>query len=68
VTKPVTISFELGGAGVDQFGNFRIGFEGRATINRKDWGVNFHAVLEGGSVMVGDQVTLEFDISAIRRP
>jgi polyisoprenoid-binding protein YceI len=68
VTKPVTVDFELGGAGVDQFGNFRIGFEGRATINRKDWGVDFHAVLESGSILVGDKVALEFDLSAIRRP
>lgn len=67
VTKPVTVDFELGGADVDPWGNFRIGFEGRATINRKDWGINYSAVLESGSLLVGDKVALEFDISAVRQ-
>jgi polyisoprenoid-binding protein YceI len=46
VTRPITIDFEYGGAAVDPFDNHRIGFEGTATINRKDWGVNWNAVLE----------------------
>jgi polyisoprenoid-binding protein YceI len=66
VTKPITIDFEYGGAAVDPFGNHRIGFEGTANINRKDWGVNWNAVLEAGGLLVSDKVTLEFDISAIK--
>jgi polyisoprenoid-binding protein YceI len=66
VTKPVTVDFEFTGQAVDPYGNQRVGFEGRATINRKDWGVNFNAVLEAGGVMVSEKITLEFDISAIK--
>ncbi|MHB1930503.1 MAG: YceI family protein [Acidimicrobiales bacterium] len=66
VTKPVTIDFDYTGNATDPFGNHRIGFEGSATINRKDWGVNFNAALEAGGVLVSDKVTLEFDISAIK--
>ena len=44
----------------------RAGFEGKAVINRKDWGVTWNAALEAGGVMVSDKITLEFDISAIR--
>ncbi len=66
VTKPVTIDFEHTGAAVDPYGNQRIGFEGHATINRKDWGVNWNAPLEAGGVLVGEKVTLDLDISAIK--
>ena len=68
VTKPVTIDFEVTGAAVDPFQNQRIGLEGRTTINRKDWGVNWNAALEAGGVLVSEKVNLEFDVSAIRNP
>src|SRR3954468_11890747 len=66
VTKPVTVEFEFAGAAVDPYGNSRIGLEGKTTINRKDWGVNWNAALEAGGVLVSEKVTLEFDVSAIR--
>ena len=66
VTKPVTVDFEYTGTAVDPFGNTRIGFEGRTTVNRKDWGVNWNTALEAGGVLVSEKVTLEFEVSAIR--
>ncbi len=66
VTRPVTVPFEYEGAATDPFGNFRAGFSGTVTINRKDFGVNWNAALETGGVLVSDKITLEFDISAIR--
>jgi len=65
-TKPVTVEFEYTGTAVDPFGNTRVGFEGKTTVNRKDWGLNWNAALEAGGVLVSDKVTLEFDISAIQ--
>jgi polyisoprenoid-binding protein YceI len=67
VTKPVTIDWELTGTARDPFGNLRAGFEGRAVINRKDWGIEYNAVLETGGVLISDKITLEFDISAIKK-
>jgi polyisoprenoid-binding protein YceI len=66
VTKLVTVDFEYTGTAVDPFGNARIGLEGRTTVNRKDWGVNWNAALEAGGVLVSEKVTLEFEVSAIR--
>ena len=66
VTKPVSVDFEYAGTAVDPFGNHRIGLEGKTTVNRKDWGVNWNAALEAGGVLVSEKVTLEFDVSAIR--
>jgi polyisoprenoid-binding protein YceI len=67
VTKSVAINLEFTGEAVDPWGNQRIGFEGKTTINRSDWGVNFNAALEAGGVLVGEKITLEFEISAIRQ-
>ncbi|NEE02680.1 YceI family protein [Phytoactinopolyspora halotolerans] len=67
VTKSVTIPFEFGGAATDPFGNFRVGFEGKLEINRKDFNVTWNAPLETGGVLVGEKVTLEFEVSAIKK-
>lgn len=67
VTHPVTLTWELTGTQTDPYGNLRAGFEGRATINRKDWGVSWNAALETGGVLVSEKITLELDVSAIRQ-
>jgi polyisoprenoid-binding protein YceI len=66
VTKSISIDFEFTGAAVDPFGNQRIGLEGSVVVNRKDWGVNWNAALEAGGVLVSENVTLEFEVSAIK--
>jgi polyisoprenoid-binding protein YceI len=66
VTKPVTIDLEFTGTATDPWGNTRVGFEGSTTVNRKDWGVNWNTALETGGVLVGEKVTLEFEISATK--
>ena len=66
VTQPVTVTFEYTGAAVDPFGNHRIGFEGTAKVNRKDWGVSWNAALEAGGVVISETATLEFEVSAVR--
>jgi len=67
VTKPISIEFEENGSARDPFGNLRIGFEGKAVLNRKDWGLTWNAALETGGFLVSDKIKLEFDISAIAK-
>lgn len=66
VSKSVAIDFDYQGAAKDPYGNLRAGFEGRATINRRDFGVTTNLALETGGVLVGDKIGLELDISLIR--
>lgn len=66
VTKSVPVDFEFSGVVVDPYGNQRAGFEGSATINRKDWGVSWNAALDGGGVMVSDKINLELEVEAIK--
>lgn len=65
-TNSVTIPFEFEGAATDPYGNLRAGFEGSVVINRKDYGVTWNAPLETGGVLVGEKITLEFEVSAIK--
>lgn len=66
VTHSIAVPFEYTGSAQDPFGNVRIGFEGKATLSRKDWGLTWNAALETGGVLVSDKIKLEFDISAIK--
>jgi polyisoprenoid-binding protein YceI len=66
VTRTVELDVEFLGIGGDPWGGTRAGFEATTEINRKDFGVNFNAVLETGGVMVSEKITLEFEISAIK--
>jgi polyisoprenoid-binding protein YceI len=66
-TKPVSVTFEKTGAAVDPWGNFRVGFEGSATINRTDWGVSFNAPLGTGGLVISEKIKLEFDLAIVRR-
>jgi len=64
VTRPVTFDLEVGGVGQDPWGNTKAGFTAEATINRKDFGMEYNAALETGGVLVGDKVSIVLDIEA----
>lgn len=66
VTKPVSLDLEYIGSAKDPYGNLRAGFEGRATVNRKDWGLSWNTALETGGFLVSDKIALEFDVSAVK--
>ncbi len=61
VTKPVSIKGEFGGIITDSYGNVKAGASGTLKINRKDYGVNWNAAVEGGGVMLGDEVTITLE-------
>jgi polyisoprenoid-binding protein YceI len=67
ITKPVTIPLELLGVETDAFGALRAGFEGSRRINRRDFGLEWNMPLDSGGVLVSEKISLEFEISAIKR-
>ena len=50
-----------------QDGRARAGFEVSTTINRLDYGVSWNRAVEGGGVMLGDEVTIEITIEAVKQ-
>jgi polyisoprenoid-binding protein YceI len=65
VTKPVALDVEFRGTSKSPYGQTIAGIGVLGTINRKDFGVNFNAILETGGVAVSEKVKLELDIEAI---
>ncbi|WP_344292773.1 YceI family protein [Agromyces neolithicus] len=67
VTKPITIPLEFTGAQTDAAGALRAGFEGTRRINRRDFGLEWNMALDSGGWLVSEKITLEFEISAVKR-
>jgi polyisoprenoid-binding protein YceI len=68
VTGDVPLTLELNGFGPDPYGGTRAGFTATGEINRRDFGVNFSAVMETGGAVVSDKITLHFEIEAVLQP
>jgi len=66
VTKEVRLPVTLSGPVKDPQGNTRIGLEAKMTVNRKDYGMKFNAVMETGGLMVGEEVTIEINAEAVK--
>jgi polyisoprenoid-binding protein YceI len=66
-THPVEVRWEFGGISKDPYGNTRAGFEGSATLNRKDWGLVWNAAIETGGFLVSDKIKLVLEIAAVKR-
>ena len=51
----------------DPQGNTRVGGQATAKINRKDFGLSWHKVLEGGGLVVGDDVEITIDVEIVKK-
>jgi polyisoprenoid-binding protein YceI len=67
ITKPITLDVEVGGFAADPYGGYRAGFSARGEINRRDFGVNWNAAIEGGGVVVSDKITILIEVEAVLR-
>ena len=66
VTKELRLPAKLAGPAKDPWGNLRIGLEAKTKLNRKDYGINYHQVLETGALAVGEEVELEINAEAVK--
>jgi polyisoprenoid-binding protein YceI len=66
VTKEIEIPIEIYGAGPDAWGGTRAGFAGEVKINRKDYGMVWNKALDTGGAILGDDVTVEMEIEAVK--
>ena len=67
VTKPVTLAVDGPTAEIkDIWGSQRIGATATTTIDRRDFGLVYNRVLEGGGAVVGDQVSISLEVELTR--
>jgi polyisoprenoid-binding protein YceI len=68
VTRDVSLAGSFEGRVTDPWGGVRVGYTANTTVNRKDFGLTWNAVLETGGVVVGDEVRIELNVEAILQP
>jgi len=67
IKKSITMAVEHTGLGQGRFGDTRAGFEVDGKINRKDFELNASILTQTGSMVVGEEVKLHFDIQLIKQ-
>jgi polyisoprenoid-binding protein YceI len=68
VTKPVVLDVEGPTAPVkDPWGNQRAAVNATTKINRQDFGVKWNATMDGGGVVVGDDVAITIDAELVQK-
>jgi polyisoprenoid-binding protein YceI len=68
VTRPVVLTGRFLGSMAAGQGRARAGFEASTKIDRTAYGVTWNRALEGGGLMLGDEVEIELAVEATRRP
>jgi polyisoprenoid-binding protein YceI len=63
-THPVTLDVENAGTSKNPWGQVVTGVSATGSINRKDFGLVWNAVLETGGVAVSDKVKIEIEVQA----
>ncbi|MEN9508597.1 MAG: hypothetical protein RLZZ621_1160 [Gemmatimonadota bacterium] len=64
ITKPVTLTGEVGGPATDPWGNQKVSAELETKISRKEFGLTWNVALEAGGVLVSDDVKIRIDVQA----
>ncbi len=67
VTHEAVLDVEETGKGKDPWGNQRVAFLAKGSINRQDYGLKWNQALEAGGVLVGEKVEIEIDVQAIAK-
>jgi polyisoprenoid-binding protein YceI len=68
VTREIELETTVEGAQRDPWGNDRVGLRARGKIDRKEFGLRWQQALETGGFLLGDEVRLLLEISAVRDP
>ncbi|MEO7435130.1 MAG: YceI family protein, partial [Candidatus Binatia bacterium] len=68
VTKPVVLDVtNVTPPTKDPWGNTRIGASATTKINRQDFGIVFNKTLDGGGVLVGDELAITIDVEVMKK-
>jgi polyisoprenoid-binding protein YceI len=66
VSREIALDVEYGGRAKDPWGNERVGFTAKGTLDRKDFGLGWNQVLETGGVLVSDRVEIELEVQGVK--
>lgn len=67
ITRPVALDVEFNGAAAGMDGVQRVGFSAATEISRKDFDLTWNVALEGGGLLVGDNVKIGLEVQAVKQ-
>ena len=65
ITKPIVLDLEVGGVAKDPWGGTHAAFSATGKLDRRDYGVEWNQTVEGGGLLIGNEVDIELDIEGI---
>src|SRR3954465_7589789 len=66
VSKKIELPFTFAGPIADPWGNQRLAVHASTKINRKDYGVNYNQAMKNGTALVGNEVTINLQVEAVK--
>ncbi len=66
VTRPIVLTGTFNGVLTSSDGRDKVGFEVTTRINRLDFGVSWNRAVEGGGALLGDEVTIQVTVEAVK--
>ena len=66
VTREVTLDVQFEGQTKDPWGGERVGFSARGKIDRRDFGLTWNMLLEGGGLTVGNDIKISIEVEAVK--
>jgi polyisoprenoid-binding protein YceI len=67
VTKPVTLNAKELGKMTDARNRTHIGYTATATLDRREWGLNWGKTTPGGGLIAGNDVTIDVNVEVVSK-
>ena len=67
VTKPITFSAKEIGKMTDARGRTHVGYSASTTLDRRNWGLNWGRTTPGGSLIAGNDVTIDLNVEIVAK-
>jgi polyisoprenoid-binding protein YceI len=67
VTKPLTFTAKELGKMTDQRGRTHVGYSAATTLDRRQWGMNWGGSTPGGSLVAGNDVTIDLNVEIVSK-
>ncbi len=67
MTKPVTLTAKEIGRMTDVRNRVHVGYNATTTLDRRDWGMNWGKTTPGGSLIAGNDVTIDVNVEIVAK-
>jgi polyisoprenoid-binding protein YceI len=67
ISKEIAIPFKVYGPITDPYKKTRMGVEANLVINRQDYGVTYSRTLEGGGLVISNDVNIHLNLEAVKQ-